>query len=712
MKQTSFLAMSVALALTGCGGSSGGDTTTPPVAKTFSVTAIDGYLHKAEVAVGDLCETRIGLTDTNGNIDIPVAHQGKKICVSATQGETVDMSRGIVEKSFNLDAPAGSDIVSPMTNMVAAKMAADKTLTEAQAKQQVSEQFTALNVTEDELFGDYIADASAGDKEAQALVSIGETLVDNSELDVEKQLAASKSLAETTSKMIEDGDDLEDFSPIIEAAEDDSITVVANHRPHVALDAPLKDVDIVLGDAFPDHNAIGYFADKDGDQLTLSIAYEDGEAKGLRFENNILTGTPTQSGEFDIHFYATDAHGARSYPVELELTVTSPNQPPVVVEDERKVILAQLEQLDATQGEDLNADIDISNLFDDADDDELKIAVTADIPGVTAAITDDALVLKGQPTGHGNFTITLTAQDGVNTEEATTAFTLAVAKAQVPTTHPLENKTWYSLEWGSDDGDEGTRDYTRVWCDATRLEKGEIFFVERQPSHRTQCSDANMQKLGTYKIDASGAIVATIEFEEDGEQLKETVNITQQQTGHSVAEGAQTILFDTGEDTAERYTWFANAADAERHLKIRSDDSSEDRMLPFILPADESDTFMLGSLSVQMSERTHPNDNGKHDVDLFFDPAEGNTFQCAELLEFYKSAELTGPGIGNFWFDLNKDNCNDVEGTSAGIDFDIYEGIEKGGVYSVIVYPKEHYNGQFVEAVKLNVTWTGQGNTE
>lgn len=56
MKKTTLLAASIALALAGCGGSDNNDN---PTTKSFSVTAIDGYLVNADVYAGENCQTKV-----------------------------------------------------------------------------------------------------------------------------------------------------------------------------------------------------------------------------------------------------------------------------------------------------------------------------------------------------------------------------------------------------------------------------------------------------------------------------------------------------------------------------------------------------------------------------------------------------------------------------------------------------------------------------
>ena len=73
---------------------------------------------------------------------------------------------------------------------------------------------SGLTASQELIFGDYIAD---GTEEAKALNAIGETLVDNSELTVEKQLELTDAVAAEAQAIIENPsqESLDDFSPIV-----------------------------------------------------------------------------------------------------------------------------------------------------------------------------------------------------------------------------------------------------------------------------------------------------------------------------------------------------------------------------------------------------------------------------------------------------------------------------------------------------------------
>jgi hypothetical protein len=135
-----FSAMLAVLSACGTGGGDG-----------VSVTgvAVDGYLYKATVFL-DLNDNGVydsgeptATTDAKGAFTFTASQSqiaAHKVIVLAVAGTTVDQDSpsATINKSYTMMSPAGStDVISPLTTHVAAKMDADKTLTLAAAKSAV-----------------------------------------------------------------------------------------------------------------------------------------------------------------------------------------------------------------------------------------------------------------------------------------------------------------------------------------------------------------------------------------------------------------------------------------------------------------------------------------------------------------------------------------------------------------------------------------------
>lgn len=213
---------------------------TPPTPPSdLTITAVDGYLSNAElwVDVNDTLSLDSGdlkldsNTSASGKFTLPGEYKTHAVFVKAITGQSVDLTRGLVETDFVLAAPAGASVASPMTNMVVEQLAANPTMTQAEAEEVVIQSVTdsGLTASNDLIFGDYLAESS---QQAQALNVIGEALVDNASLVVAKQLELAKGVANEAKNIIDiEGGSLDDFSPSIEISETQELTVSANTRP-------------------------------------------------------------------------------------------------------------------------------------------------------------------------------------------------------------------------------------------------------------------------------------------------------------------------------------------------------------------------------------------------------------------------------------------------------------------------------------------------
>jgi len=167
MKKIGLLAASVALALTGCGGSDSNSSNgnTAPVENTQAVIkAIDGYLVDAEVyidrnknGVADSGEKISSLTNAKGEVTISAADTKFPVIVRAIAGKTYDTDKGgRLTQTIEMTAAAGSNVVTPFTTLAAIE---NLSLPELAAK---------LNLPEAVIAGDYVASKSDTDVAQEA----------------------------------------------------------------------------------------------------------------------------------------------------------------------------------------------------------------------------------------------------------------------------------------------------------------------------------------------------------------------------------------------------------------------------------------------------------------------------------------------------------------------------------------------------------------
>ena len=413
MKKVSLLAASVAFALTGCGGSDGDSSGAVPGGVV--ITAIDGYLQHAEVWVDtdgnfelDTSDKKLEVeTDENGQFTLPNEHKDSVVFIKAIKDKTIDKTRGLVANDFELATTSGSTIINPMTNMVVEQLEAAKVagteLTQEQAEEKVVKSVTdsGLTASQELIFGDYIADDT---EEAQALNAIGETLVDNSELTVEKQLELTDAVAVEAQAIIENKESLDDFSPIVNIPADDSpITVTPNSRPVDSENGVLKDITLAPSDTWLNLDASTFFQDAEGDTLTFELKEIADDLNGLVIDSNtgIISGDLTKAGTYDYQIFAKDEHGALSYPLNLKVVKLAENLAPEVVEEEKARLQSVIDGWQLQEGEIFNQTIDLSSLFNDTDGDIVKYrsgGLTVD--GLTITPTEDTssiVTISGTP---------------------------------------------------------------------------------------------------------------------------------------------------------------------------------------------------------------------------------------------------------------------------------------------------------------------------
>ncbi|ELV8766622.1 hypothetical protein QNE34_002524 [Vibrio vulnificus] len=775
MKKVSLLAASVAIALTGCGGSDSGSGSNNNVAPGgVIVTGFDGYFNQAVVFLdkdnnGKLdigSDTIFGLTDKEGRRTIPAGTQGVLALQTLTPGGTVqtaltqyDADTYAGKYTIDMDhptqamahevvfrAPSKSTVISPLSDLVAIEMASGTSEEEAILK--VS---TALGGTPEQpikLLSNFIDGA---DKNV-SLHKTAQILTESKAANPSSYEKKATQFAEQAGKIV--GDLTEDqvkevnYKPVIKdtAPNEDTLvpTEVINNKLTVSESAQsrvqnsLNALTIVQDEHFTTaHISIANLFD-DPDQAPLAVT-TSGESTfdeaGLiaTFSGSDLvlsanTAGIIKAGVFTIILQSQDkaADGSQvGSPVSTKFTlkVDSANLAPIVDKEVEAQIQREIDGWQLQEGELFSQTISLTPLFTDTDGEikSTKVGLGGVVDGLSSNTDLDNLIvtISGTPKMEWNQKgkITLQVTDDKNAESETVTFLMPEVKAGVtppPETHPLEGKTWYMLEHGSDDGnDYDEYDYSRVWCDSIRFEDGIVYGNVRSEANRTTCGEATTQtENATYKVE-NGQLIATFHFEEGGIPQIESFAVEMAGDANEISQGAKTIVHrsvSSNVSEAERYTYYSSKADAEARIQVRSDDVADKRFGYIYLPAEQNNTYNLGMVSFALVE----NSQG-YNAYLNFD-VEGKDFSCATVDEFYKSFKLTGNDLTSFGQHEISGSCNtitDEEFTYASIYFNLSEiqDLAVDNIYSFIGKTVDT-NGEYAEAVKFNIKWTGTGNNE
>ncbi|EHK9574195.1 hypothetical protein QNZ74_002171 [Vibrio parahaemolyticus] len=767
MNKVSLLAASVAIALTGCGGSDSGSSS---ASNGVVITGFDGYFKNAVVfedtnnnGQWDTQESILGLTDEKGQLTLAAkpektlalqtlvpngAKQKQLIALDAKKYAgtyTVDMDHPSQAMAHEIvfRAPSSSNVISPITDLVAIEMAKDPSITEEDAKANVNKALGGSEEAPIDLYSDFVEGATKNAELHKTAQILTESKAQNPTNYEKKATEFAQAANQEVDRLVASGENINDPSlrPVITDSTPNSDNLapetVVNNKLTVnetVEDAAEDKLDklpkIVKGAAFDgvELNIEGLFKDKDQSLVSTKLTHNLA-GTGIEVEQvgNLIVLHPTaiveKSGDFEIVLTAQDKNSngdvLSTVSTVFEIEIESANLPPMVVEAEQARLQSIVDGWYLQQGELFEQTLDVSGLFQDKDGQITDYSADyVDIEGLSAIEDGNAIVtIKGTPTkaGESGAALTISATDGH------TAVQIALSMPEVkegvtppPTAHPLEGKTWYYLEHGSDDGDDNDEfDYSRVWCESIKFEGGVVYGNVRSSENRTECTDADTQKeQATYKVE-NGRLITTFQFEEDGESLTESFEVDVAGDADELAKGAKTIVQRpiALDEKAERYTYFADAANAESRIQVKSDDSYDKRFGYIYLPAEQDNVYDLGMVSFALVEGSQG-----YKAYINFD-VEGKDFSCDTIDEFYKSFTFSGNDLttpySQHYIGGSCNTITDEEYDYASIYFDLsqIQSLDVKNIYSFIGYANDK-NAEYIEAVKFNIEWTGEGDNE
>ncbi|EPJ2747008.1 hypothetical protein ACTHEL_002387 [Vibrio parahaemolyticus] len=767
MNKVSLLAASVAIALTGCGGSDSGSSS---ASNGVVITGFDGYFKNAVVfedtnnnGQWDTQESILGLTDEKGQLTLAAkpektlalqtlvpngAKQKQLIALDAKKYAgtyTVDMDHPSQAMAHEIvfRAPSSSNVISPITDLVAIEMAKDPSITEEDAKANVNKALGGSEEAPIDLYSDFVEGATKNAELHKTAQILTESKAQNPTNYEKKATEFAQAANQEVDRLVASGENINDPSlrPVITDSTPNSDNLapetVVNNKLTVnetVEDAAEDKLDklpkIVKGAAFDgvELNIEGLFKDKDQSLVSTKLTHNLA-GTGIEVEQvgNLIVLHPTaiveKSGDFEIVLTAQDKNSnsdvLSTVSTVFEIEIESANLPPMVVEAEQARLQSIVDGWYLQQGELFEQTLDVSGLFQDKDGQITDYSADyVGIEGLSAIEDGNAIVtIKGTPTkaGESGAALTISATDGH------TAVQIALSMPEVkegvtppPTAHPLEGKTWYYLEHGSDDGDDNDEfDYSRVWCESIKFEGGVVYGNVRSSENRTECTDADTQKeQATYKVE-NGRLIATFQSEEDGESLTESFEVDVAGNADELAKGAKTIVQRpiALDEKAERYTYFADAANAESRIQVKSDDSYDKRFGYIYLPAEQDNVYDLGMVSFALVEGSQG-----YKAYINFD-VEGKDFSCDTIDEFYKSFTFSGNDLttpySQHYIGGSCNTITDEEYDYASIYFDLsqIQSLDVKNIYSFIGYANDK-NAEYIEAVKFNIEWTGEGDNE
>ncbi|TKF23581.1 acid phosphatase [Vibrio genomosp. F6] len=769
MKKITLLAASVAVALTGCGG---GSSSSDGAAPQVSIASFDGYFKNAVMFVDsndngvwdEATDEFIGLTKSKGEVTMTEKPSGIIAVQTLTPGGpaqakliSLDADKYAGVYTVDMDHPAqpmahevvfrarnGSDVISPITDLSLSYV--EKGLTEEDLVADLGLEST------DELYTDFVDGEDKNTDLHKTAQLLTETKGSGSDINSKPQEFVQDAKQSVDSMTPEQKADPSYKAPVDgdkSTSETPTYKTTVNAEVYKEVQNKFDSLNLTLGDKgssdyFFSIDINNLFEDKDisPDESFIEVAgikvYDNDKlnASNVKAVINYQTGilnvgvspsdTVDLAGDITLDLVSGNSDLTNSLKATFSFTVDKGEaKAPTYSDNGVAGLQTQVNLWELTKGKSLGEGytLDFSTLFSSDDQLTLSFSSNALTNGLifdnmgTGIIGVQGTPLRSKQDDDTNYKIKLKATDASGLSTIVELDLPDVQEALKPDTHPLEGKTWYILEHGSSNG-EAEQEYSSIWCDSIKFEDGIVLGNVRSIANKTTCTEADTQtEEATYEI-VDGSIVATFHFEEDGEKLTEKFQVEVANDADSISTGAKTIvhrLLNSDEESAERYTYFINKADIEKRLNVTSEMGPEARTFNAYLPAEEDNAYNLGQIGLSLRENAHSNDQGEMDANLSFD-VNNTDFTCETVNEFFSNFYFTGEDIGSI-------KSKDYTGSSiecytseedgikhASVDFDL-PSLTVNNVYSVIGKVKDN-NGEFMEAMKFNIKWTGTSNND
>jgi hypothetical protein len=737
MKKVSLLAASVAFALTGCGGSDGGSDGAAPTAQT--ITGFDGYFNQAVVfddidnnGVLDIDSDKIfGLTDENGQVEITGDITGALALQTLTPGGIVqtalanhDSSKFAGKYTIDMDhpaqamahelvfrAPSSSDVISPITDLVAIEVEKNGGDLEA-AEAAVN---VALGGTEEApvaLYEDFV-EGDAADAELHKTAQIlTESKAKNPDTYEDKATQFAEEADQIVDAIVADpAQDVNDknLKPvIIDNGTGDAFdpVVVTNSKLVVsedkldALQELIPDLEQEGTSAAITLDINGLFSDADQTNITVKVDHNVPSASGITISlvGNILTlGAPNYldaHGEFEITLMADDINSdlekVGSASAILELEIEAANEAPELNDDEFDTLQEQVSAWQLQEGEIAEYTLNIENLFTDEDGNIVEYrsgAISIDGLTISPKQSDSPIItISGTPTkayaNGGTFNVGVADNEGATAYET---FTLPEVKAGTPveTAHPLENKDLFFIETPEDNG-------VYNYCSSFRFEDGLMYFSDETSIDRTQeCAPVDKSSSSAeYTIDDETGVITVTETDYPPMTF-EVLNTagktgTMQYTVYTEEEAEQ-----EGEPPyIATLEVLENKASAESRINMMSKTNYTERVHQSNIWIESANKYVPFDITIQME-----NDSTVGDADIIFD-AIGYTATCKDLEAIY-------PNYSRGFTGSEETQCFDDDGVI--FDFDYNALLSDNEMYSATL----ESNDDKSPSLNFNMTFNG-----
>ncbi|OLQ95772.1 hypothetical protein BIY21_05850 [Vibrio ponticus] len=711
MKKLSLLAASVAVALTGCGGGDGSGSSSDNSSGNsgVTITGFDGYFENAVVFIDknndgkwDVSDKVLGLTDKNGQLNVGETKPQGTLALQILNGDNSDFTSQLIANELNLNlftvdsdfpgqpvekplvfrAPNSSDVISPITDLVAIEMAANSSLTEAEAILEVSKAFN--DGVEEQSFDPY-TDFVSGNQADPLLHKTAQVLTASKGEDPTAYQTKAKEIAKEAKLLVDTLTEEQQKDPTYVTSVDGdpqtnstlSFKTTVSAEVQQRIQDELDELDLEIGtpgarDYFIRLDLTELFVDKDAVITSELIKIDAASLSGSNIEAVYASSTDFQlnigvsdtkviakAGEFRIVVHVGNSNDTNATSAIFTLDVDKGDASAPEVTDHYDVIEQQIENWSLTEGEEVPSQaqyvISYAGLFNH---DNFAITLDSSLESNGLSFTKDenakTFTLTGTPTKASedydvDFKVWITATD--TQTGLSEKVTFDVPEIAAESLHPLEAKDLFFIEtpeWGSA--------VNLSHCVSFRLEDGQFFLGDtgHSESLTVSCAPVSSTASGSYTID--GDIITIAENGEDPMTLE---------IKHTSEQGDATrFMVRSVEQNADQSTHVAmfeaidDKEEAESRINQRSTLNWDD--LSQITTLKINGQYVELHITAQMRNQSD-NGNGVADADLWVENMAGS-ITCNDM-----QASFDGISFGDLG---SNQGCRDEEETRDGVTYE------------------------------------------
>jgi hypothetical protein len=404
-------------------------------------------------------------------------------------------------------------------------------------------------------------------------------------------------------------------------------------------------------------------------------------------------------------------------PTKMPLEGVGENSLPFIVQDIYQQLQQQIDNWTLSESEAIHYQLNVSNLFDDPDNDLLSSRISLNLAGVKLS-GNHLITLSGTPKTTASPSLTIAAQDSYHGEQWVEAhFTLPSINHDLATQHPLEGELLFRLESSNEFAGQYTL-YEVVYCQAFKFINQEVYFATA--SNRSHCpTEAQLTKVGSYHIDNEHIVISNQNSYLAANQRWQL----QHQYPSSVKTDVTNYFVSVHDGNQyESYTMQKDVKAMEQRLSAMTGQylfqiTWFDYLLP--IPNHQFLPIKVGNYLFDHQENIAGPNNETIDSDLNL-KAHGTSLNCENVATWYDVDVVGGQGEYGIELVSSSDSSNprynvecleyisNPETGQISLAFDAaytpYDKFVDGEIYSYILRPKPQYADK-VEELKINMIY-------